>query len=42
MNFPSIHREGARGGLDDEFRQETKTDIFDYIEIFYNQQRRHF
>jgi len=42
MNFPSIHREGARGGLDYEFRQEVKMDIFDYIEIFYNQQRRHF
>jgi len=25
-----------------DFRQEAKTDIFDYIEIFYNQQRRHF
>jgi putative transposase len=22
-------------------RQEAKTDIFDYIEIFYNRQRRH-
>jgi len=25
-----------------DFGQEAKTDIFDYIEIFYNQQRRHF
>jgi putative transposase len=39
-SFHTLKVELIHGNIYDT-RQEAKTDIFDYIEIFYNRQRRH-